>query len=56
MSKARRAFWMSYLPHISRAWLIAGSNAVPLAEKEGFRFGMLEGTVQADHCGLMLQI
>ena len=55
--EARRAFWLSYLPHVTGAWLIAGPNAVPLAKRQDIRFGRFDrkGT-DANHCGLMLQI
>ena len=58
MWRARRKFWLSYLPYISKAWLVAGAHAAPIAEKEGLRFGRFQagdGTLP-NHCGLMLQI
>ena len=58
MWRERRAFWMSYLPHVARAWLVVGPHAVALAEREGVRFGRFvtgDGTM-ADHCGLVLQV
>ncbi len=58
MWRERRAFWLSYLPHVNRAWLVVGPGATPLAEKQGLRFGRFvagDGTVN-NHCGLMLQI
>jgi hypothetical protein len=57
MWRARRAFWLSYLPYVSRAWLVVGPGAMPLAKKEGLRFGRFvrAGTLN-NHCGLLLQI
>jgi hypothetical protein len=51
----RRKYWHSYLPFIRRAWLIVGAAAVPLAHREGVRFGNFAGAAR-DHCGLLMQI
>ena len=64
--QARRAFWLSYLPHVREAWLIAGADAFPIAEAQ---LGPIKGRSQhpfatfekgdgtmRNHCGLLLQI
>jgi hypothetical protein len=58
MWQARRAFWLRYLPFISKAWLVVGRHAIPIAEKEGLDFGRFVhgGGAQNDHCALMMQI
>ncbi|MBC9176145.1 EH signature domain-containing protein [Pseudoroseomonas ludipueritiae] len=58
MWQERREFWLSYLPHITDAWLVVGKKAVPIAVREGLDFGQFAsgGGVQSDHCGLMMQI
>jgi hypothetical protein len=56
MWQARRQFWLSYLPYVSKAWLVAGPRAVPLAEREGLRYGQFVHGQQQDQCGLILQI
>ena len=58
MWRERRAFWLSYLPYVDKAWLVVGQMAIPLAEQQGRRFGRFSkgGGAQADHCGLILQI
>lgn len=58
MWQERRRFWLSYLPHVTKAWLVVGPDAVFAAEKEGLRFGKFApgGGTQYDQCGLMLQI
>lgn len=55
---ARRDFWEQYLPWISKSWLVAGRQAVRIAERMiGKSYGVFIGPqVQPDHCGLMLQI
>jgi hypothetical protein len=57
MWKERREFWMSYLPFVTKAWLVVGPKGVPFAEREGLKYARFDGggTMQ-DHCGLMLQI
>lgn len=54
---SRRAFWEQYLPYISKSWLIAGPDAKPIASrvlKESY--GEFAARVEADHCGLMMQV
>ena len=64
--KARRAFWLSYLPYVKDAWLVAGADAIPIAETQlgplkkssppSFAiFEKRDGTSRS-HCGLLLQI
>jgi hypothetical protein len=58
MWKARRAFWLQFLPHITDAWLVAGKQAAEIAELEEVDFGRFtsgDGTL-GKHCGLMMQI
>jgi EH_Signature domain len=59
MWESRRKFWMSYLDHVSKAWLIVGHDAQVVARKQtSQRFGIFESGRGAlpGHCGLMLQI
>jgi EH_Signature domain len=35
----RKKFWLTYLPFVKKAWLIVGSGAIPLAQREGVQFG-----------------
>jgi hypothetical protein len=50
----RRKFWLSYLPHVRRAWLIVGGQGIPFAKRERIRFGRFSGGANEGHCGLML--
>jgi hypothetical protein len=52
----RRKFWLSYLPFVKKAWLIVGSGAIPLAQREGVQFGTFGGGAARDHCGLLILI
>ena len=53
----RKRFWESFLPRISRAWLLCGKNARSIAELAGVRSGTIGGIgVLSDHCALMIQI
>ena len=56
MWKERREFWLDYLPFIRRSWLIVGARAVPLADREGLRYGTFSRGVSGEHCGLVLEI
>jgi hypothetical protein len=58
MWRERRQFWLSYLPYITDAWLIVGKKAALIAKQEGMEFGRFAsgGSIQPDHCGLMMQI
>ncbi len=59
MWRARRAFWLKYLPHIGRAWLIVGEDArARVARDRSLTYGTFaKGRgAQADHCGLMLRV
>ncbi len=56
MWRDRRAFWLSYVPFVTAAWLIVGRNAVAVAQKEKLPFGRFSGGAQHDHCGLMMEI
>jgi hypothetical protein len=50
----RRAFWLSYLPYVRRAWLIVGDSGVAAAKREQIRFGRFSGGASTGHCGLLL--
>jgi hypothetical protein len=57
MWKERREFWLSYLPYVTKAWLVVGPKGVPFAEREGMRYARFDGSgTMPGHCGLMLQI
>jgi hypothetical protein len=56
MWKERRTFWMAYLRHVRRAWLIVGEEGVPYALHEKIRFGRFHGGAVASHCGLILDL
>jgi hypothetical protein len=52
----RKKFWLTYLPFVKKAWLIVGSDANPLARREGVEFGAFGGGAARDHCGLLMLI
>jgi hypothetical protein len=52
----RKKFWLTYLPFVKKAWLIVGSGAIPLAQREGVQFGAFGGGAARDHCGLLILI
>ena len=56
MWRDRRAFWLSYVPFVTAAWLVVGRNAITVARKEKLPFGQFSGGAQHDHCGLMMEI
>ena len=58
MWRARRSFWSHYLQHLSKAWLITGKNAEPIAKREQLDFGSFVAGPEtlAEHCGLLMQI
>jgi hypothetical protein len=56
MWNERQKNWLTYLPFIKKAWLIVGAAAVPLARREGVRFGSFGAGAARDHCGLLMQI
>ena len=52
----RKKFWLTYLPFVKKAWLIVGSGAIPLAQREGVQFGTFGSGAAKDHCGLLILI
>lgn len=56
MWEERRAFWLRYVPFVSKAWLVLGESAASLAREEKVRFGAFSGGANRDHCGLLLEI
>jgi hypothetical protein len=59
MWRARKEFWLKYLPHIGRAWLIVGQDAhARVAGDRSLTYGTFaKGRgARADHCALMLRV
>jgi hypothetical protein len=59
MWRARKAFWLKYMPHIARAWLILGKNAQERgARDQSLTYGKFTNRsgAQPNHCALMLRV
>jgi hypothetical protein len=56
MWEDRREFWLRYVDYVSKAWLIVGHDALPLAKEERIRFGRFGDGAHPKHCGLMMEI